>query len=157
MREIGLGILLGLSDWRVDTLALAEHAHYLVKRYWQSHISFSFPRLRPAYKVKDSHFSIFSDKNLVQMVTALRLCFADAGIVLSTRERSYLRDNLIKLGVTRISAGSRTSPGGYSNPSGATEQFEISDIRSPAQVASTIRRQGFEPVWKDWDVAFMKT
>ena len=157
MREIGLGILLGLSDWRIETLALAEHAHYLAKRYWQSHISFSFPRLRPAYKVQDSHFRLLSDRNLVQMITALRLCFADAGLVLSTRERASLRDHLIKFGITKISAGSRTNPGGYSNRTGAIEQFKINDDRSPAQIATVIRKQGFDPVWKDWDVAFMKS
>jgi 2-iminoacetate synthase len=157
MREIGLGVLLGLSDWRVETLALAEHAHYLAKHYWQSHISFSFPRLRPALNVYDSYFRPFSDKNLVQMITALRLCFADAGLVLSTRERAYLRDHLIKLGITKVSAGSRTNPGGYSNRTGTTEQFKINDDRSPTQIATVIRKQGFEPVWKDWDVAFMKS
>ena len=157
MREIGLGALLGLADWRIETLALAEHAHYMIKRYWQSHVSFSFPRLRPAYKVEDSQFNFLDDKNLVQMIASLRLCFADAGIVLSTRERAQLRDNLIKLGVTRISAGSKTNPGGYSGHTGAIEQFEISDNRSPAQVASIMRQHGFKPVWKDWDVAFMKS
>ena len=157
MREVGLGVLLGLADWRIETLALAEHANYMIKRYWQSHVSFSFPRLRPAYKVEDSQFNFLDDKNLVQMIASLRLCFADAGIVLSTRERAQLRDNLIKLGVTRMSAGSKTNPGGYSGHTGATEQFEISDNRSPTQVASTIRQQGFKPVWKDWDIAFIKS
>jgi len=157
MREIGLGILLGLSNWRVDTLALAEHAHYLAKHYWQSHISFSFPRLRPAYNVQDSYFRALSDKNLVQMITALRLCFADAGLVLSTRERASLRDHLMRLGITKISAGSRTNPGGYLNRTDTTEQFKISDDRSPAQVAAVITKQGYEPVWKDWDIGFMKS
>jgi len=157
MREIGLGVLLGLTDWRIETLALAEHAHYLIKRYWQSHISFSFPRLRPALEVGSSQFRyLLSDKNLVQMITALRLCFADVGLVLSTRERARLRDHLVKLGVTKLSAGSKTNPGGYSGHNEAVEQFKIDDNRSPAQVAAMIRRQGFEPVWKDWDVAFIK-
>lgn len=156
MREVGLGVLLGLGDWRVETLALAEHAHHIIKSYWQSHVSFSFPRLRPAYEVEDSHFHFLSDKNLVQMITALRLCFADAGIVLSTREGAQLRDNLINLGVTRLSAGSKTNPGGYSGRSDATGQFEIDDSRSPAQVAAMIRQHGFEPVWKDWDKAFLE-
>jgi len=154
MREIGLGVLLGLTDWRTETLALAEHAHYLMKRYWRSHISFSFPRLRPAYKVNDLQFEhLLSDKNLVQMILALRLCFTDAGLVLSTRERAELRDHLIKLGITKISAGSKTSPGGYSGQTSAVEQFEIDDRRSPAQITTMIREQGFEPVWKDWDSA----
>ena len=157
MREVGLGVLLGLTDWRIETLALAEHAHYLIKRYWQSHVSFSFPRLRPAYEIGCSQFRhLLSDKNLVQMITALRLCFADAGLVLSTRERAELRDHLVKLGITKLSAGSKTNPGGYSGHSGAIEQFEIDDIRSPAHVAAMIKQQGFEPVWKDWDIAFIR-
>ncbi len=156
MREIGLGVLLGLTDWRVETLALAEHAHYLIKRYWQSRISFSFPRLRPAHDVSGSQFKhLLTDKNIVQMILALRLCFADSGLVLSTREGASLRDHLIKLGITKISAGSKTSPGGYSCPEGATQQFQIDDDRSPAQVAAMIARAGFEPVWKDWDIAFV--
>ncbi|MHC4394648.1 MAG: 2-iminoacetate synthase ThiH [Planctomycetota bacterium] len=157
MRQVGLGVLLGLTDWRVETLALAEHAHYLIKRYWQCHVSFSFPRLRPAHKVAGSQFShLLSDKNLVQMITALRLCFADAGLVISTRERVQLRNNLIKLGITKVSAGSKTSPGGYSGHSAAIEQFEINDNRSPAQVAAMIKQAGLEPVWKDWDRAFVR-
>ncbi|MHC4630145.1 MAG: 2-iminoacetate synthase ThiH [Planctomycetota bacterium] len=173
MREIGLGTLLGLADWRVETLALAEHAHYLVKRYWRSRVSFSFPRLRPAYsRLQTSDplglgsYHLLSDKNLVQMMMALRLCFADAGLVLSTRERAELRDRLIKLGTTKMSAGSKTCPGGYSEQTDvplktgmiragvAGRQFEIDDSRSPAQVAAMIRAQGAEPVWKDWDSTF---
>ncbi|MFH1615360.1 MAG: 2-iminoacetate synthase ThiH [Planctomycetota bacterium] len=157
MREVGLGALLGLTNWRLETLSLGQHAHYLIKRYWQSHISFSFPRLRPAFEVTDSQlYHLPSDKNLVQMIMAIRLCFADAGLVLSTRERAQLRDHLIKLGITKLSAGSKTSPGGYSGHSTATEQFVIDDNRNPAQVAAMIKQAGFEPVWKDWDRAYIK-
>jgi len=152
MREIGLGVLLGLADWRTETLALAEHAHYLIKRYWKSHVSFSFPRLRPAHEVDGLQFDhLVSDRNLVQMVTTLRLCFADAGLVLSTRESASLRDHLIRLGITKVSAGSKTSPGGYSGQAHATEQFQIDDDRTPAQVAEMIKAHGAEPVWKDWE------
>ncbi len=155
MREIGLGALLGLSDWRLETLALAEHAHYLMKRYWQSHISLSFPRLRPAKDVERSQFKhLLTDRNLVQMILALRLCFADAGLTLSTRESAQLRDNLVNLGITRMSAGSKTNPGGYSGRTGAVEQFEIDDSRSPAEVATMLKSKNLEPVWKDWDSAF---
>jgi len=157
MRRVGLGALLGLTNWRIETLALAEHAHFLSKRYWQSHISFSFPRLRPAYKVDGSQLEhLPSDKNLVQMIMALRLCFADTGLVLSTRERAQLREHLIKLGITKLSAGSKTNPGGYSGRSKAIEQFEVNDNRSPAEVAAMIKQAGFEPVWKDWDSAYLK-
>jgi len=153
MRRIGLGVLLGLADWRLDCLALAEHADYLMKRYWQSHISFSFARLRPALNVGGEFEHLISDKNLVQMMLALRLCFADAGIVLSTRERADLRDRLIKLCVTRMSAGSKTNPGGYSGKLASSEQFQIDDTRTPAEVAAMIKSAGFEAVWKDWDTA----
>lgn len=156
MREIGIGSLLGLANWRIETLAIGEHVHYLTKRYWQSHVSISFPRLRPAHEVEFLRFKhLLNDKNLVQMVTALRLCFADVGLVLSTRERAELRDHLIVLGITKMSAGSRTSPGGYSWPTNEIRQFEIDDMRSPSQVADMIKAQGYEPVWKDWDSAFI--
>jgi 2-iminoacetate synthase len=154
MRRIGLGVLLGLADWRLDTLALAEHADFLMKHYWRSQVSFSFPRLRPALNVAGESERLISDKNLVQMMLALRLCFADAGIVLSTRERADLRDNLVRLCVTRMSAGSKTNPGGYSAKLDSAEQFQIDDKRTPADVAGMIKSTGFEPVWKDWDAAF---
>ena len=158
MREIGLGVLLGLTDWRIEMLALAEHAHNLMKRYWKSHISFSFPRFRPAFATEDSVLkNVPSDKNLVQMITALRLCFADAGLTLSTRESSFLRDHLLKIGITKLSAGSKTNPGGYSGDDAAIKQFEINDNRNPKQVAEMIKNSGFEPVWKDWDSCFIKT
>jgi 2-iminoacetate synthase len=153
-RRIGLGVLSGLGDWQLETLALAEHADYLMKRYWRSQVSFSFPRLRPALNVGGQFEHLVSDKNLVQMMFALRLCFADAGIVLSTRERANFRDNLAKLCVTRMSAGSKTNPGGYSGKLDSARQFEIDDGRSPAEVAAMIKSSGFEAVWKDWDSAF---
>ena len=157
MREIGLGALLGLDDWRLETLALAEHAHYLMKRYWKSRVSFSFPRLRPAKDVDSAQFNLLSDKNLVQMILALRLCFADAGMTISTRESAQLRDQLVKLGITRMSAGSKTNPGGYSTHTDSVGQFDIDDSRSPAQIAAMLKSQGLEPVWKDWDIAFTET
>jgi 2-iminoacetate synthase len=156
MREIGLGALLGLADWRIETLALGEHASGLFKRYWQSRISFSFPRLRPACGVPTEAFPhLVTDRNLVQMMLALRLCFADAGLVLSTRERADLRDRLVKLGITKMSAGSRTSPGGYSQDHKDTGQFKVDDERNASDVAAMLKRQGLEPVWKDWDRAFL--
>ena len=129
MRRIGLGVLLGLADWRVEAMALAEHANYLIKRYWRSGVSFSFPRLRPALNVLDMQENVVDDKELVQMMLALRLCFADAGIVLSTRESASLRDKLVKICVTRMSAGSKTNPGGYCTKKESAGQFEIDDIR----------------------------
>ncbi|MHC5157306.1 MAG: 2-iminoacetate synthase ThiH, partial [Planctomycetota bacterium] len=156
MRRIGLGILLGLTDWRLETLALAEHAAYLMKKYWRSQVSFSFPRIRPATNVQGQWPHLVSDAEMVQMMLALRLCFADAGIVLSTRENASFRDHLINLCVTRLSAGSKTNPGGYGSEKDTAEQFEIADDRSPHTVAQVIQSHGYEAVWKDWDVSFNK-
>lgn len=156
MRRIGLGVLLGLADWRIETLAMAEHAAYLMKKYWRSQISFSFPRICPATNVQSEWPHLVSDQNMVQMMLALRLCFADAGIVLSTRETPEFRDNLMNLCVTRISAGSKTNPGGYASEKSAAEQFEVADSRSPKEVAESICSHGYEAVWKDWDVSFNK-
>jgi 2-iminoacetate synthase len=156
MREMGLAPLLGLADWRVEALALGEHAYHLFRRNWQSRISFSFPRLRPACGVPAETFPhLVTDKNLVQMMLALRLCFADAGLVLSTREPAGLRDRLVQLGITKMSAGSRTSPGGYSRDHENAGQFEVNDERNPADIVAMLKRQGLEPVWKDWDRAFL--
>jgi len=156
MREIGLGVLLGLADWRIETLALGAHAYQLFRHYWQSRVSFSFPRLRPACGVPREAFPhLLSDANLVQMMLALRLCFADAGLVLSTRERADFRDRLVHLGITRMSAGSRTNPGGYSSDCQHTEQFAVDDKRSPTEVAAMLSSHDLEPVWKDWDRAFL--
>ena len=154
MRRIGLGVLLGLADWRVESLALGAHADFLMKRYWRSQVSFSFPRLRPALNVANKFDHLVSDKDIVQMMLALRLCFADAGIVLSTRESAEFRNNMARICVTRMSAGSKTNPGGYSGANNAAEQFEVDDKRSAAEIAEMIRSAGAEAVWKDWDAAF---
>lgn len=156
MRRIGLGVLLGLVDWRIEILAMAQHAAYLMKKYWRSQISFSFPRICPATNVQSEWPHLVSNRDMVHMMLALRLCFADVGIVLSTRETPEFRDNLIDLCVTRLSAGSKTNPGGYAGETTAAEQFEVADSRCPAEVARVIRSHGYEAVWKDWDVCFNK-
>ncbi|MGD4069809.1 hypothetical protein QT636_22565, partial [Xanthomonas citri pv. citri] len=90
------------------------------------------------------------DATLAQLVCALRLCLPDVGITLSTREGPELRDGLLRLGVTTMSAGSHTEPGGYATASDAEPQFAIADERSPADVAAMLRGAGYDPVWKDW-------
>jgi 2-iminoacetate synthase len=153
-RRIGIGALLGLCDWRAEGFFLALHSRYLQRNFWKSQVSVSFPRIqsasggyRPPYPVSDAHF--------VQLLTALRLFLPDVGLILSTRESPRLRDNLIPLGITSMSAGSRTDPGGYTQEDEAAAQFEIADHRSPQAVAEMIYNKGYEPVWKDWDVAFL--
>lgn len=163
-RRLGIGALFGLYDWRYEALALAAHALYLTRRCWKAQISISLPRMRPATgDFKQSHF--MTDREFVQTLCALRLLLPHASIVLSTREPAKLRDGLINLGITNMSAGSCTEPGGYSSfdetswtPTSEQkgEQFHISDERSPAVVAEAIRARGYEPVWKDFDEALVK-
>ena len=174
-RRLGIGALFGLTRWQDDALALAAHVEYLLKHCWQAQVSVSLPRIRPAaggYRPPAS----LTDRELAQLVCAFRITFPQVGIVLSTRERAALRDVLIRLGVTSMSAGSHTEPGGYTRRGTdhlhrtvrgrivapdfqdgedmlATGQFEISDDRSPAEIATMLRSQGLEPVWKDWDQA----
>jgi len=149
MHKIGLGTLIGLEDWRTEAWFCALHLNYLRKKYWQSKYSLSFPRLRPAEGYPEPKH-IMTDNELVQLICAYRLFDENLELSLSTRETAQFRDNVIKLGITSISAGSKTDPGGYSGTLHALEQFEISDERSPAEIAEMIASNGYEPVWKDW-------
>jgi 2-iminoacetate synthase len=175
-RRLGIGALYGLADWRREAISLAAHAEYLMRHCWKAQLTISLPRLRPCAG-EFQPLTRLSERELVQLVCALRLFLPDAGLVLSTREPAQFRDGLIPLGITMISAGSHTEPGGYTRAgneklhhtergrivelaegssewaSGATGQFEIADGRSPSEVAERLRRLGYEPVWKDWDAA----
>lgn len=160
-RRLGIGVLFGLYDWRYEALALAAHACYLRQHCWKAFLSLSLLRLRPASGgfQPDPRYAM-SDREFTQLICALRLFLPHVGIVLSTRESSRLRDGLISLGVTTMSAGSSTEPGGYAQfdelnwappESQAGEQFHIADERSPQIIADVIRNKGYEPVWKDFD------
>ncbi len=153
MHKIGLGVLLGLEDWRTDSFFNALHIDYLQKTYWQTKYTVSFPRLRPAEGVIKPNF-IMSDKDLAQLICAYRLWNEDLEISLSTRENEKFRNNIIPLGITSMSAGSKTNPGGYVVDQQSLEQFEISDERSAQEIAKLISSQGYEPVWKDWDKSY---
>jgi 2-iminoacetate synthase len=175
-RRIGIAPLFGLAEWRTEAIALAEHVEYLLKNCWRSQLTVSLPRLRPAAGGFRPRYS-FSDRDLIQVLCALRTTFPQLGIVLSTRESSDFRDALMPIGVTMMSAGSRTEPGGYTgqgthslhltvkgratqttgSDQKASGQFEVEDSRSPAEVAAALRAHGLEPVWKDWDAAILST
>lgn len=154
VHKMGLGVLIGLEDWRTDSFFTAMHLDYLERKYWKSKYSLSFPRLRPFSGGLEPKVEM-SDRELVQLICAYRLFDEELEISLSTRESEKFRNNVIKLGITSISAGSKTNPGGYVVEPESLEQFEISDERSPEQIAQVIRQQGYEPVWKDWDRAFV--
>jgi 2-iminoacetate synthase len=149
MRRVGIGALLGLNDdWRFEALATAAHARFLTKHYWRSQVTVSVPRIRPSASGFQPRVEV-SDRELTQLVCALRLLLPDAGLVLSSREAPEVRDGLHRIGITHTSAGSHTEPGGYEHPGEAEEQFEVADLRSPAEVAASLRSMGYEPVWED--------
>lgn len=177
-RRIGIGALFGLSDWRLEALRLAAHLEHLYKHCWKSTFTVAFPRLRPAaggFTPKTD----FPDWALVQTICAFRITFPEVGVILSTREPAPLRDALAPLGVTMMSAGSHTEPGGYTGAGhedlhltvkgrrveletteeakGAEGQFGIADQRTPQSVAEMLRRRGLDPVWKDWDPSILAT
>ena len=185
-RRLGISPLYGLADWRYEAICVAAHADFLLRHCWKAQLTISLPRLRPCAGEFQPRTQM-SDRDLAQLICAFRLMFPDVGLVLSTREPARLRDGLIPLGVTLMSAGSHTEPGGYTgagreklhhtvqgrivelasapgiNGDGASEwangnrqatgQFEISDGRSPQEIASLLQKLGYEPVWKDWDAA----
>jgi 2-iminoacetate synthase len=181
-RRLGISPLYGLADWRYEAICAAAHADYLLRNCWKAALTISTVRLRPCAG-EFQPLTHITDRELAQLVCALRIMFPDVGIVLSTRESAKLRDGLVPLGVTMMSAGSHTEPGGYTGAgkeklhqtvrgrivelasgssewapqpnraTNATGQFNIADERSAGEVAELIRKLGYEPVWKDWDAA----
>ncbi|MBO2628652.1 2-iminoacetate synthase ThiH [Shewanella algae] len=152
--KIGLGVLLGLDDWRLDSALMGLHLDYLQQKYWRSRFSVSLPRLRPCVGGVTPAVTL-DDAGLVQLICAMRLFSPALELSLSTRESASLRDNLLPLGITHVSAASSTEPGGYSNPKLQLDQFQISDERTVPEVVSAIRAQGMQPVWKDWDASWL--
>jgi len=149
INKVGLGCLLGLEDWRTDAFYVASQLHALEQRYWKMRFALSFPRLRPCEGGGEIN-SPMSERELVQLICAYRLFNHQVELSLSTRESAVFRNNMLKLGVTTMSAGSKTQPGGYANDDKSLEQFSIDDNRSVAQVAQMITNQGYQVVWKDW-------
>lgn len=150
IHKIGLGVLLGLEDWRTDSFFTALHLCYLERNYWKTKYSISFPRLRPHTGGFEPN-SIVDHKHLLQLICAYRLLNQHVELSLSTRESPFFRDHMMKLGVTTMSAGSKTNPGGYASKPDSLEQFSVNDDRSPMQVADAIRSNGYEVIWKDWE------
>jgi len=153
--KIGLGALIGLDDWRIDSFFTACHLRYLQKAYWRSRYSLSFPRLRPCAGGL-SDIRPMSDKQLVQLICAWRIFDSELELSLSTRESPFLRDHLLQLGITSISAGSSTQPGGYAGENPALEQFATDDKRCAATMAEVVRAKGLQPVWTDWHPGFCR-
>lgn len=153
LHKIGMGVLIGLEDWRTDVTMMARHLQYLRRNYWRTRFSVNFPRMCPAEGGYQPQV-VMTDRQLAQLTFAFRIFDHDVDISYSTRESPVFRANMMRLGVTSMSAGSRTEPGGYVSTPEALEQFEVTDSRTPLEVAAEIRSLGYEPVWKDWDRSF---
>ncbi len=179
-RRIGIGALFGLANWKFEALALCAHLEYLYRHCWKAQFTIAFPRMRPYagnYEYEPDPDLYLPDKAFVRLIAVFRLLFPQVGIVVSTREPAPLRDAIATLGVTHMSAGAKTEPGGYTGAGGddlhltvkgrrvelseksgcekATEQFQIHDTRSPAEIAAMLRGQNLDPVWKDWDESLL--
>lgn len=179
-RRIGIGALFGLADWKTEALALCAHLEYLYKHCWKAQLTVAFPRMRPYagnYEYTPDPALFLPDKAFVRLIAVFRMLFPQVGIVVSTREPAPLRDAIATLGVTHMSAGARTEPGGYTGAGSedlhltvkgrrveleeksgcekATEQFRIHDTRSAAEIAAMLRAKQLDPVWKDWDEALL--
>lgn len=153
VHKIGMGVLIGLEEWRTDVTMMAYHLRYLQKHYWKTKYSVNFPRMRPSENGGFQPNVIMSDRELAQLTFAMRIFDHDVDISYSTRECAELRDQMATLGVTTMSAESKTEPGGYFSYPQTLEQFHVSDERKAVEVDAALRALGRIPVYKDWDLA----
>ena len=150
IHRVGFGALIGLEDWRVEMVFMAMHLKHMTKNYWRTKYAVAFPRIRPAEGGYKPNF-IMSDKEYAQTIWAYRLFDNDIDISMTTRESKEFRSNFVSLGITSMSAGSKTEPGGYSKPNNELEQFHINDNRSEKEMEDMVKEQGYEVIYKDWD------
>ena len=151
MHSVNVGALIGLGEWRREMALLGLHAHWLQSRHPGLEVGISVPRMCPHEGSFNPKYPA-SERDLAQIIAALRIFLPTAGITLSTRERAYVRDNMLPLGVTRLSAGVSTAVGGHAaTQASASNQFDIADPRSVQQVATALRARGYQPVFKHWE------
>ena len=152
MRGVGLGALLGLSDFRKDAFATGCHAWLLQRKYPHGEIAFSCPRLRPIINNDKINPMDVHETQLLQVVTAYRLLMPWASITVSTRECARVRDHLASIAATKVSAGVSTGIGGHSEEieEEGDSQFEISDNRSVDQVFRDLLSRNLQPVMSDY-------
>ncbi|OGR16118.1 MAG: thiamine biosynthesis protein ThiH [Deltaproteobacteria bacterium RIFOXYB2_FULL_66_7] len=157
MRTVGMGVLLGLSDPVFDAVCLLRHACHLQRIHWKSGIALSFPRLQPQAGNFTAPFPV-DEALLARMMFAVRIVLPEVPLLLSTRERPGFRDGMAGLGVCKMSAGSRTTVGGYGGAEPKTEgQFRVGDERSVPDICAMLRHRGLKPVFKNWDSVFRDT
>lgn len=149
LRQISIGTLFGLGETRKEAFFSGLHLKYLMDKYLDTEFSISLPRINEA-EGGFKPYHIVNDKKFVQIMSAYRIFLNKAGINISTREKAEFRDNIMKLGVTKMSAGSRTDVGGYSQPDSSTKQFEISDSRNVEETVQMIESKDYQAIYKDW-------
>lgn len=150
MNVVNVGALLGLDDWRRESFFTALHAKYIQDKYTATDVAVSLPRIRPHVGDEFIPDSVVTDADLVQIMTASRVFIPRMGITISTREAPDFRNNIIGLGVTKISAGAKTEVGGHSGEKKTESQFDVSDERNIEEMAEMILSRGYQPVYKDW-------
>lgn len=147
--QLGMGVLLGLADWRTDVLLLAQHLRLLQQHWYQLAFSVALPRLKPCAGQVTQQSGV-SDRDYLQLLCALKIFAPELSLSISTRDSPALRDLLLTSIACTASAGSKTQPGGYAVAPESLAQFSIDDERSPAEIAAMLRRSGIQPVWQDW-------
>ncbi len=151
IRQISMGILLGLHDLSEDLFSLFEHLRLMEKQFPGVEYSLSFPRLRPIENMNFTPFDV-TDIDMVKIICLARIQFPRVGINLSTRESQNFRDHALEVGITKISAESRTSVGGYATTHKQNQypQFDIQDDRSVEEIIRILKKRNIDPVFTDW-------
>jgi 2-iminoacetate synthase len=145
--DVGLGVLFGLADWRFEVLALMQHARHLEIRFGCGPHTISVPRIEPAVgsDLSNNPPHAVSDADFKKIIAIIRLAVPYTGMILSTRERAEIRRECLQLGISQISAGSRTDPGGYESEDHSSAQFCLGDHRSLDEVVRDLSEMGFIP------------
>lgn len=144
--DLGIGVLYGLYDWRFETLALMQHIEHIEKKFGVGPHTISVPRIEPAEGIDftNNPKHQVSDDDFRLLVAVLRLAVPYTGIILSTRESADLRREILAYGISQISAGSRTNPGGYADDK-SLEQFSLGDHRTLDEVVADLAQMGYLP------------
>ena len=153
--KVGMGALLGLYDWKVDLVATAMHVLYMRDKYWKTNLSISFPRLRPAQGGFEPHSPV-SDAKLLQIICAWRIFDNELDLTISTRESPQFRDLILPVGITALSAGSSTEPGGYAHKGQNLEQWTVNDARPVDEVVKVMEESGFDAVFHNASTTYFK-
>jgi len=148
--DVGMGVLFGLYDWKYEVLALMQHIQYLEKQFGLGPHTLSIPRIEPAMGASLSENPPFpvSDQDFKKMIAILRIAVPYTGLILSTRESIQMRRDALAMGISQISAGSRTDPGGYEESQKEMSmkgQFSLGDTRSLAEVVKDVVSLGYIP------------